>query len=162
MQTKIKIQIMSSPPIFLMVILIFALLVLFVEGSRPLGSKLEDYTMFRPKVIEGKHRLGGKQVEGCMPKGRRHSSAPSRYINYQPLDSLMCSPLNHRVDKPWISCCFDAHFVSLQCKICYTFIISWLLCTLFFLFLFHFGFWIYRSLSRKKKVYKHKYVDLMV
>ncbi|KAL1532159.1 hypothetical protein AAHA92_32205 [Salvia divinorum] len=91
---------MPSPPIFLMAILIFALLVLFVGASRPLGTKSEDYTMFKPKVIEGKHGLGGKQVGGCMPKGRRHSSAPSRYINYQPLDSLMCSPLNHQADKP--------------------------------------------------------------
>ncbi|KAL1553217.1 hypothetical protein AAHA92_13919 [Salvia divinorum] len=89
---------MSRPPFFLMFILIFALLVLFAGASRPLGSKSEDYMTFKPKVMKGGHRLGGKQAEGCMPKGRRHSSAPSRYINYQPLDS--CSPLNQRVDKP--------------------------------------------------------------
>ncbi|KAI3523393.1 hypothetical protein L1887_01474 [Cichorium endivia] len=34
----------------------------------------------------------GKEVSGCMPKGRRHSSAPSRYVNNQPLfHSLGCS-----------------------------------------------------------------------
>ncbi|KAL4591562.1 hypothetical protein LXL04_004531 [Taraxacum kok-saghyz] len=33
-----------------------------------------------------------KEVGGCMPKGRRHSSAPSRYVNNQPLfHSLGCS-----------------------------------------------------------------------
>lgn len=105
MQRKIKtskIQ-MSRPPFFLIMILIFALQILFVGesfASRPLGSKSEDYTTFKPKVVKEKKGFGGKQVEGCMPKGRRHSSAPSRYINYQPLDSVMCSPVNHRVDKP--------------------------------------------------------------
>ncbi|KAL8255617.1 hypothetical protein R6Q59_030684 [Mikania micrantha] len=34
----------------------------------------------------------GKQVSACMPKGRRHSSAPSRYANNQALfHSLGCS-----------------------------------------------------------------------
>ncbi|KAL7597418.1 hypothetical protein Lser_V15G29051 [Lactuca serriola] len=34
----------------------------------------------------------GKEISGCMPKGRRHSSAPSRYVNNQPLfQSLGCS-----------------------------------------------------------------------
>ncbi|KAK9072618.1 hypothetical protein SSX86_009053 [Deinandra increscens subsp. villosa] len=33
-----------------------------------------------------------KEVSGCMPKGRRHSSAPSRYVNSQAFfDSLGCS-----------------------------------------------------------------------
>ncbi|GJU41594.1 hypothetical protein Tco_1194551 [Tanacetum coccineum] len=27
----------------------------------------------------------GKEVSGCMPKGRRRSSAPSHYVNNQPL-----------------------------------------------------------------------------
>lgn len=34
----------------------------------------------------------GKEVSACMPKGRRHSSAPSRYANNQQLfHSLGCS-----------------------------------------------------------------------
>lgn len=90
---------MSRPP----VILIFALLIMFASESfalRPLGLKSEDYTTFEPKVVKENHGFGSKQVEGCLPKGRRHSSAPSRYINYQPLDSSMCSPMNHKAKKP--------------------------------------------------------------
>lgn len=99
MQRKI-IQ-MSRPPTFLMgILLIFLLLALFASesfASRPLP---EDYTTFKPKVVKEKHGFGSKQVEGCLPKGRRHSSAPSRYINYQPLNSVVCSPMNHKVEKP--------------------------------------------------------------
>lgn len=104
MQRKPKTSIqMSRPPFFLMAILIFALLLLFMGASfasRPLGSKTEDYTMFKPKIMKEKHKLGGKEVEDCLPKGRRHSSAPSRYINYQPLGSIMCSSMDHQVNKP--------------------------------------------------------------
>ncbi|KAJ0480432.1 hypothetical protein HanIR_Chr13g0631631 [Helianthus annuus] len=42
-----------------------------------------------PKVQDFVTRKGlvfhGKEVSGCMPKGRRRSSAPSRYGNNQPL-----------------------------------------------------------------------------
>ncbi|KAK4791131.1 hypothetical protein SAY86_031544 [Trapa natans] len=37
----------------------------------------------------------GREVKGCMPKGPGHSSAPSRFVNYQPLGSAgtgRCSP----------------------------------------------------------------------
>ncbi|KAL0317391.1 UNVERIFIED_CONTAM: hypothetical protein Sangu_2153400 [Sesamum angustifolium] len=66
------------------------------SASRPLGSKTEGYTTFKPKIMKGKRGFGGKGVEGCLPKGRRHSSAPSRYINDQPLDSTLCSPNGNR------------------------------------------------------------------
>ncbi|KAL8538658.1 hypothetical protein ACS0TY_000609 [Phlomoides rotata] len=69
-------------------------------ASRPLGSKSEDYTTFTPKIITKKHRFRGEEVEGCLPKGRRHSSAPSRYINDQPLGSTVCSSMDHQVIKP--------------------------------------------------------------
>ncbi|CAN1833137.1 hypothetical protein LINPERHAP1_LOCUS33709 [Linum perenne] len=31
--------------------------------------------------------FGRKEVKNCLPKGFRHTSAPSRYVNYQPLGS---------------------------------------------------------------------------
>ncbi|KAL7148573.1 hypothetical protein ABFS83_06G187800 [Erythranthe nasuta] len=103
MKTAIKMS-SSTPPIFFIVILIFALLFLSMgaaSASRILGAKTEDYTTFKPKITKEKHGFGGKQVEGCLPRGRRHSSAPSRYINDQPLGSTLCSSSNdHQVKKP--------------------------------------------------------------
>ncbi|CAL1404197.1 unnamed protein product [Linum trigynum] len=34
--------------------------------------------------------FGGKEVKDCMPKGFRHTSAPSRYVNYLPLLGSNC------------------------------------------------------------------------
>ncbi|CAI0452844.1 unnamed protein product [Linum tenue] len=34
--------------------------------------------------------FGGKEVKNCMPKGFRHTSAPSRYVNYLPLLGSNC------------------------------------------------------------------------
>ncbi|KAG5578210.1 hypothetical protein H5410_058344 [Solanum commersonii] len=33
----------------------------------------------------------GKEVRDCLPKGFRHASAPSRYVNYHILGSIGCS-----------------------------------------------------------------------
>ncbi|MCD7460303.1 hypothetical protein HAX54_043247 [Datura stramonium] len=33
----------------------------------------------------------GKEVRNCLPKGFRHASAPSRYVNYHILGSIECS-----------------------------------------------------------------------
>ncbi|KAK4750240.1 hypothetical protein SAY87_027689 [Trapa incisa] len=35
---------------------------------------------------------GSRSVEGCLPKGLPHNSAPSRYVNYLPLGSSLCTP----------------------------------------------------------------------
>lgn len=32
----------------------------------------------------------GKEVRGCLPKGFKHASAPSRYVNYHILGSIGC------------------------------------------------------------------------
>lgn len=110
MQTKnkpINTKMSRAPPL-MFVILIFVLILLLVgtsSASRPLGVKGEDYTTFKPKIRKEKQGLG---VEGCLPKGRRHSSAPSRYINYQPLGEVTCKPMKNEVHKPWIWVGFDA------------------------------------------------------
>ncbi|KAI4304693.1 hypothetical protein MLD38_040168 [Melastoma candidum] len=37
--------------------------------------------------------FGGREVKNCLPKGFRHTSAPSRFVNYEPLgSSARCSP----------------------------------------------------------------------
>ncbi|KAL7109743.1 hypothetical protein ACP275_06G194700 [Erythranthe tilingii] len=103
MKTAIKMS-SSSTPIFFIVILIFALLFLSMgaaSASRTLGAKTEAYTTFKPNITKEKNGFVGKQFEGCLPKGRRHSSAPSRYINDQPLGSTLCSSSNdNQVKKP--------------------------------------------------------------
>ncbi|CAN1253019.1 hypothetical protein LINPERPRIM_LOCUS8212 [Linum perenne] len=42
-----------------------------------------------PSSSSDQHRgvFGRKEVKNCLPKGFRHTSAPSRYVNYQPLGS---------------------------------------------------------------------------
>lgn len=66
--------------------------------SRPLGSNPPNYVSLKPTRSHG--GFAKQVVDACLPKGFRHSSAPSRYINYQPLGSTICSPAKH-VAKPW-------------------------------------------------------------
>lgn len=91
---------MSRPTLFFIFVLLLLLSsVEATSGSRPIGAKPEDYTTFKPKIVKGKH--GKEEVEGCLPKGGRRSSAPSRYINYQPLGSTICSTsVHHQVKNP--------------------------------------------------------------
>ncbi|WRX35258.1 hypothetical protein QQP08_027745 [Theobroma cacao] len=45
-----------------------------------------DYVKMNPQVMNHKHKaFNEKEAKGCMPKGSTHSSAPSRYVNYQTL-----------------------------------------------------------------------------
>ncbi|CAN4119269.1 unnamed protein product [Withania somnifera] len=50
------------------------------------------YVLMKP---ERNHNKGpifhGKEVRNCLPKGFRHASAPSRYVNYHILGSIGCS-----------------------------------------------------------------------
>ncbi|WCJ40966.1 hypothetical protein M5689_021858 [Euphorbia peplus] len=55
---------------------------------RPLGSDGEQvFVKLRPNLDHLKPVFGGKEAHGCLPKGFRHSSAPSRFVNHQPLGS---------------------------------------------------------------------------
>lgn len=75
--------------------------------SRPMVPNAASYNTigFDPKKNhedDGSQKLQGDQpagLENCMPKGFRPTSAPSRYINYEPLGTTLCST-NHRKDKP--------------------------------------------------------------
>lgn len=44
-------------------------------------------TMKLPPFFRAHRVFGGREVKGCMPKGLGHTSAPSRFANYQPLGS---------------------------------------------------------------------------
>ncbi|KAE8037787.1 hypothetical protein FH972_010349 [Carpinus fangiana] len=62
---------------------------------RPLISEAPDYATMKPQ-FHHKHRVfQGREVKGCLPKGYRHSSAPSRYVNYRTLGSPECSSGGH-------------------------------------------------------------------
>ncbi|CAL5209188.1 unnamed protein product [Lathyrus oleraceus] len=72
-----------------------------VDAARPLEQD------GNPKYINLKPEKGnggggvfqGRNVEDCLPKGFRRSSAPSRYINYQPLGTS-CSSSKTVVNGP--------------------------------------------------------------
>ena len=47
-----------------------------------------DYVKMNPQVVNHKQEVfHEKEVKGCMPKGSKRSSAPSRDVNYQTFGS---------------------------------------------------------------------------
>ncbi|XVF46270.1 hypothetical protein PTKIN_Ptkin03bG0014400 [Pterospermum kingtungense] len=47
-----------------------------------------DYMKMNPQVLSHKQQVfHDKEVKGCMPKGSKRSSAPSRYVNFQTFGS---------------------------------------------------------------------------
>ena len=56
-----------------------------------------EYVTYKPKTGETNQ---GQGVEGCLPKGIRHSSGPSRYINYQTLGLPSSCSTNAPEPKP--------------------------------------------------------------
>jgi len=62
--------------------------------TRPLvSSEVENYV--KPQLINHKQKaLQGREVKGCLPKGSRHNSAPSRFVNYKTLGSGGCSRMH--------------------------------------------------------------------
>lgn len=65
---------------------------------RPLS---EDYMKMKPLWMHKHGVFHAKQVKNCMPKGFRHASAPSRFVNSQTLGGCSNKP------KPW--CMFCSH-----------------------------------------------------
>ncbi|WVZ00858.1 hypothetical protein V8G54_026927 [Vigna mungo] len=54
--------------------------------TRPLvSSEVENYV--KPQLNHKQKALQGREVKGCLPKGSRHNSAPSRFVNYKTLGS---------------------------------------------------------------------------
>ena len=67
--------------------------------TRPLvSSEVETYV--KPQLGHKQKVFQVREVKGCLPKGFRHNSAPSRFVNYKPLDSSGCSGM-HSEKKPW-------------------------------------------------------------
>ncbi|KAK9282901.1 hypothetical protein L1049_011126 [Liquidambar formosana] len=65
-------------------------------ATRPLESRHEEnYVNLNPRSNHGQHGFRSGDVKSCLPKGLRHSSAPSRYGNYNTLGSTVCSSDGH-------------------------------------------------------------------
>ncbi|GLT65807.1 hypothetical protein SLA2020_382160 [Shorea laevis] len=63
---------------------------------RPLVSDAKDFATIKPPRFRHKHPVfQGTEVKNCLPKGFRHSSAPSRFVNYHTLGSPECSSDSH-------------------------------------------------------------------
>lgn len=62
--------------------------------TRPLfSSEVETYVMPQLDHKQKVFQLG-REVKGCLPKGSRHNSAPSRFVNFKPLGSSGCSKMH--------------------------------------------------------------------
>ncbi|KAK9913196.1 hypothetical protein M0R45_037020 [Rubus argutus] len=107
----------SSTASYLMALLYFLLILLaspltqmssearVIATMRPLDqsyySSPSNYVPFRPnKAHVPKAFVNPKIVEGCLPKGIHRSSAPSHYVNDQPLDSTLCSSSSKGMNNP--------------------------------------------------------------
>ncbi|KAK7324915.1 hypothetical protein VNO77_28858 [Canavalia gladiata] len=65
--------------------------------TRPLvASEVENYV--KPQLDHQHKAFQGREVKGCLPKGSRHNSAPSRFVNFKTLGSGGCSRM--RSEKP--------------------------------------------------------------
>ncbi|KAI4382717.1 hypothetical protein MLD38_008644 [Melastoma candidum] len=85
-------------------VLFFCVLLLFVypstydAASRQLQStQSTNHVILNPgTVFPSGESQDGNVIETCLPKGPRHQSAPSHYINVRPLGySSMCSTESH-------------------------------------------------------------------
>ncbi|CAA2973365.1 Hypothetical predicted protein [Olea europaea subsp. europaea] len=56
----------------------------------PLGSADGDFVTLKPLLSHKQKVFHKKEVKICKPKGPRHSSAPSRYVNYHTRGSTRC------------------------------------------------------------------------
>ncbi|KAB1219044.1 hypothetical protein CJ030_MR3G015040 [Morella rubra] len=105
---------MSSIDLFLNLLLLLLLLIMnspllvmtqtdpmsstAAAAIRPMGPKPPaSYRTLKPKRSHGGYST--RDVDSCLPKGFRRSSAPSRYSNYHTLGSTMCSP-SKRMARP--------------------------------------------------------------
>lgn len=72
---------------------------------RPLVTDdVQDYVSMRPHLNPGRKQVfRGREFKGCLPKGFRHASAPSRFVNYHTLGAAPgCnSSKQSKSKKPW-------------------------------------------------------------
>ena len=61
----------------------------------------QDYVILRPNLNPGQKQVfRGREFKGCLPKGFRHASAPSRFVNYHTLGATRgCASGKHSKSK---------------------------------------------------------------
>ncbi|KAI9077134.1 hypothetical protein K1719_040956 [Acacia pycnantha] len=64
--------------------------------TRPLVSPQEGQTYLKPRLDHKQTVFQSRQVKDCLPKGFRHNSAPSRFVNYDPMSSGGCSGMHSK------------------------------------------------------------------
>lgn len=74
-------------------------LVLLINETMGVRQLSEEYVIMKPELIShNKHPVfHGKEIKNCLPKGFRHASGPSRYVN------------NHIFGELGIGCSQDKH-----------------------------------------------------
>lgn len=65
--------------------------------TRPLFLS-EAETYLKPHLDHKQKFFQGRQIKNCLPKGYRHNSAPSRFVNYDTLGG--CSGNGIHSEKP--------------------------------------------------------------
>ncbi|RAL46069.1 hypothetical protein DM860_006223 [Cuscuta australis] len=65
-------------------------------------ERVTNKATLEPRLRHGRMpAFHGKEIRDCLPKGFRHASAPSRYVNYRIFGALNCSPRHrHHFQKP--------------------------------------------------------------
>ncbi|XAR60000.1 hypothetical protein NMG60_11033220 [Bertholletia excelsa] len=89
---------MSKPLMYMHTVFICLLFMLYVDVTLatarvPVATKTsgDHASVIKPLKDHQRQVFGETEVKSCMPKGFRHSSAPSRYANYHTMTSSACS-----------------------------------------------------------------------
>ncbi|KAF5744738.1 hypothetical protein HS088_TW07G00317 [Tripterygium wilfordii] len=59
-----------------------------------LGSESGKYVKMKPHLDHRQPVFQARDAKSCLPKGFRRTSAPSRYVNYEPLGVVSCSDMH--------------------------------------------------------------------
>ena len=63
-----------------------------MAAGREAPPRGQDFVSMKPLIMDhNRQAFGGREVKGCMPKGLRHSSGPSRVVNFHTMGSLGCT-----------------------------------------------------------------------
>ncbi|KAJ8766073.1 hypothetical protein K2173_020589 [Erythroxylum novogranatense] len=98
-----------------------------VAATRPLESEDPNYTTLKPETGHKRGWFHGRDAENCLPKGFRRTSAPSRYINYEPDSSAMCGRGKHRKEtRVWNLCLEDGIIQQVSDGGAFAEVVQWL------------------------------------
>ncbi|TMW92915.1 hypothetical protein EJD97_012405 [Solanum chilense] len=93
----------SNKNIFFLILYVFCLVLLSFLINEAVGVRQlsEEYMIMKPELTNLHNKrpvFHGKEIKNCLPKGFRHASGPSRFVN------------NHILGEHGIGCSQDKHF----------------------------------------------------